>query len=123
MTGMSLEMSEFEFALWLKHSLPNSQTVYHRGNLVRDRAGRLLYEGETVQQVPTVYSEAVDYVALAAWRAMEKHYVLLTQRKAGEASFEYLATRTSLNRQHSVGKDSPSRPRLAKKKAPPRSIR
>ncbi len=114
MTGMSLEISGFEFALWLRHSRPNSQTVYHRGNLVRDHAGKLLYEGETVQQVPTVYSEAVDYVASAAWRAMEKHYVLLTQRKAEEASFEYLATRTSLNRRHSMGKNSPSRPRLAR---------
>ncbi len=101
MTGMSLEMSELEFALWLKRSSPNSQTVYHRGNLARDRAGKLVYEGETVKLVPTVYSEAVAYVALAAWRAMKNHYVLLTQRKTGEARFEYLATRTSLDQQHS----------------------
>ncbi len=93
---MSLEMSELEFALWLNHSLPNSQTVYHRGNLARDRAGKLVYDGETVKAVPTVYSEAVAYVASAAWRAMENHYVLLTQRKVGEARFVYLATRTSL---------------------------
>ena len=101
MTGMSLEMSELEFALWLKRSLPNSQIVYHRGNLARDRAGRLVIEGETVKQVPTVYSEAVAYVALAAWRAMKNHYVLLTQRKTGESRFEYLATRTNLSRLHS----------------------
>ena len=114
MTGMSLELSEFEFALWLRHSRPNSQTVYHRGNLSRDRAGNLVFDGETVKQIPTVYSEAVEYVASAAWRAMENHHVLLTQRKVGEASFEYLATRTSLNRRHSMGKNSPSRPRLAR---------
>ncbi len=113
MTGMSLEISEFEFALWLRHSRPNSQTVYHRGNLSRDRAGNLVIDGETVKQIPTVYSEAVEYVASAVWRAMKNHDVLLTQRKVGEASFEYLATRTSLNRRHSLGKNSPSRPRLA----------
>ena len=93
MTGMSLEMSELEFALWLKRSPPNSQTVYHRGSLARDRAGKFLY--------PTIYSEAVTNVASAAWRAMENHYVLLTQRKVGEARFEYLATRTNLSRLHS----------------------
>ncbi len=107
MTGMSLEISGFEFALWLRHSLPNSQIVYHRGNLSRDRAGNLVFNGETV-------SEAVEYVASAAWRAMENHHILLTQRKVGEASFEYLATRTSLNRRQSMGKNSPSRPRLAR---------
>ncbi len=110
MTGMSLEMSELEFALWLKRSLPNSQTVYHRGNLARDRAGKFVCEDETV---PTVYSEAVEFVASAAWRAMENHDVLLTQRKVGGASFEYLAIRTSLNRQHSMGEGLPSRRRLA----------
>jgi hypothetical protein len=98
MTGMSLEMSELEFALWLKRSPPNSQTVYHRGSLARDRAGKFICEDDTV---PTIYSEAVTKVATAAWRAMEDHYVLLTQRKAGEAGFEYLATRTNLSRLHS----------------------
>ncbi len=101
MTYLSLEMSELEFALWLKRSPPNGQTVYHRGSLARDRAGRLVYDGETIQRVPTVYSEAVTNVASAAWRAMENHYVLLTQHKAGEARFEYLATRTNLSRLHS----------------------
>ncbi len=98
MTGMSLEMSELEFALWLKHSPPNSQIVYHRGNLARDRAGKLVSEGEAVKRVPTIYSEAVTNVASAAWRAMENHYILLTQHKAGVARFEYLATRTNLSR-------------------------
>ena len=101
MTGMSLEMSELEFALWLKRSPPNSQTVYHRGNLAWDRAGKLVSKGEAVKWVPTIYSEAVSNVASAAWQAMENHYVLLTQRKAGEARFEYLATRTNLSRLHS----------------------
>ena len=98
MTGMSLEMSELEFALWLKRSPPNSQTVYHRGNLAWDRAGKLVSEGEAVKRVPTIYSEAVTNVASAAWRAMENHNVLLTQHKAGVARFEYLATRTNLSR-------------------------
>jgi hypothetical protein len=98
---MSLEMSELEFALWLKRSPPNSQTVYHRGNLAGDRVGKLVYEGETVKRVPTVYSEAVTNVASAAWQAMENRYVLLTQHKAGGAKFEYLATRTNLSRLHS----------------------
>ena len=98
MTGMSLEMSELEFALWLKRSPPDSQTVYHRGSLARDRAGKLICEDETV---PTIYSEAVTNVASAARRAMENHDVLLTQRKVGEARFEYLATRTNLSRLHS----------------------
>jgi hypothetical protein len=101
MTGMSLEMSELEFALWLKHSPPNSQIVYHRGNLARDRAGKFVFEGEAVKLVPTIYSEAVTNVASAVWRAMENHYILLTQHKAGEARFEYLATRTNLSRLHS----------------------
>ncbi len=101
MTGMSLEMSELEFRLWLKRSSPSSQTVYHRGNLAGDRAGKIEYDGEAVKRVPTVYSEAVTNVASAAWRAMEKRYVLLTQRKVGEARFEYLATRTNLSRLHS----------------------
>ena len=92
MTGMSLEMSELEFALWLKRSPPNSQTVYHRGNLARDRAGKFVCEDETI---PTVYSDAVEFVASAAWQAMENHDVLLTQRKVGEARFEYLARRTA----------------------------
>jgi hypothetical protein len=94
---MSLEMTEREFALWLVRSLPNSQTIYHRGNLAGDRAGKLVYEGETVRHVPTVYSEAVDHVASTAWLAMENRYVRLSQRKAGEASFEYLATRTNVS--------------------------
>jgi hypothetical protein len=92
---MSLEMSELEFALWLKRSPPNSETVYHRGNLARDRAGKLVYEGKTVKRTPTIYSEAVTNVASAAWRAMENRHVLLTQRKAGEVKFEYLARRTA----------------------------
>ena len=95
MTGMSLEMSELEFALWLKRSPPDSQTVYHRGNLARDRAGKFVFVGANVTQIPTVYSEAVTNVALAAWYAMENHNVLLTQRRAGEAGFEYLARRTT----------------------------
>ena len=95
MTGMSLEMSELEFTLCLKRSPPNSQTVYHRGSLAEDRAGKLVCEDETV---PTIYSEAVTNVASAVWRAMENHYILLTQHKAGVARFEYLATRTNLNR-------------------------
>ncbi len=82
---MSLEMSELEFALWLKRSLPNSQIVYHRGNLARDRAGKLVCEDEIV---PTVYSEAVEFGALAAWRAMENHDVLLTQRKVGGTEYQ-----------------------------------
>ncbi len=101
MTGTFLEMSELEFTLWLKRSLPNSQTVYHRGNLARDRVGKLVSEGEAVKRVPTIYSEAVTNVASAAWRAMENHYVLLTQHKAGKAKFEYLATRTNLSRPRS----------------------
>ena len=92
MTGMSLEMSELEFALWLKRSLPNSQVVYHRGNLARDRAGKFVCEAETV---PTVYSDAVEFVALAAWQAMENHEVFLTQRKLEKVGFEYLAKRTA----------------------------
>ncbi len=92
MTGMSLEMSELEFALWLKRSPPDSQVVYHRGNLARDRAGKFVCEDETV---PTVYSDAVEFVALAAWQAMENHEVLLTQRKLGKFGFEYLAKRTA----------------------------
>ena len=92
MTGRSLEMSELEFALWLKRSLPNSQVVYHRGNLARDRAGKFMCEDETV---PTVYSDAVEFVAMAAWQAMENHEVLLTQRKLGKVGFEYLANRTA----------------------------
>lgn len=95
MTSMSLEMSELEFALWLKRSLPNSQTIYHRGNLATDRAGKLLREGEVFNRVPTIYSEGVTNVALAAWRAMENSHVLLTQRKSGETSYEYLAKRTA----------------------------
>ncbi len=89
---MSLEMSELEFALWLKCSLPYSQVVYHRGHLARDRAGKFVCEAETV---PTVYSDAVEFVALAAWQAMENHEVHLTQRKLGKVGFEYLAKRTA----------------------------
>ncbi len=96
MTGTSLEMSELEFTLWLKRSPPNSQTVYHRGNLARDRAGRLLSEGGTFKWAPTVYSEGIKNVASAAWRAMENSHVLLTQRKTGEASYEYQVRRTEI---------------------------
>ena len=93
---MSLEMSELEFALWLKSSPPNSQTVYHRGNLAWDRAGKIVYADKAFKLVPTVYSEAVTNVASAAWRAMENHHVLLTQYKVADDGFEYLARRTAI---------------------------
>ena len=94
---MSLTMTEREFAFWLEHSSPTSQVIYHYGILPRDRTGKFVSEGEVVKQIPTVYSQAVDYVALAAWRAMRGHYVLLTQRRVNESHFEYLATRTDIS--------------------------
>ena len=97
LTGMSLTMTEREFAFWLERSSPTSQVIYHYGSLPRDRFGKLLYEGEIVKQIPTVNSQAVDYVALAAWQAMRGHYVFLTQRRVNESNFEYLATRTSVS--------------------------
>ncbi len=96
---MSLTMTEREFAFWLEHSSPTSQVIYHCGSLPRDRSGKPVYDGdgETVKRVPTAYSQAVDYMAWAAWQAMRNHYVLLTQRRASESSFEYLATRTGVS--------------------------
>ncbi len=93
---MSLKMTEHEFALWLEHSSPTSQVIYHYGSLAKDRAGKLVYKGEIVKQIPTAYSQAVDYVALAAWQAMRDHYVVLTQRRVNESNIEYLATRTGV---------------------------
>ncbi len=93
---MSLKMTEREFAFWLKNSSPRSQVIYHYGSLARDRAAKLVYEGEIVKQIPTAYSQAVDYLASAAWQATRHHYVLLTQRRVNESSFEYLATRTGV---------------------------
>ncbi len=93
---MSLKMTEREFAFWLKNSSPRSQVIYHYGSLAGDRAGNLVYEDEIVKQIPTAYSQAVDYVALAAWQAMRDHYVLLTQRRVNESNVEYLATRTDV---------------------------
>ena len=77
---MSLKMTEREFAFWLTNSSPRSEVIYHYGNLAGDRAGKLVYEGEIVKQNPTAYSQAVDYVASAAWQATQDHYVFLTQR-------------------------------------------
>ncbi len=94
---MSLAMTESEFSFWLEHSSPTSQVIYHRGSLPRDRSGKHVYDGETVKQVQTTYSQAVDYMAWAAWRAMRGRYVLLTQRRVNETSFEYLATRTGVS--------------------------
>ena len=94
---MSLAMTEIEFAFWLEHSSPTNQVIYHYGILPRDRTGKLVSGGEIVKQNPTAYSQAVDYVALAAWQAMREHYVLLTQRRLNEFKFEYLATRTAVS--------------------------
>ncbi len=96
---MSLTMTEREFAFWLEHSSPTSQAIYHCGSLPRDRSGKPVYDGdsETVKRISTAYSQAVDYVALAAWQAMRGHYVLLTQHIVNESKFEYLATRTSVS--------------------------
>ncbi len=94
---MSLTMTEREFTFWLEHSSPTSQVIYHYGILPRDRTGKFVSEGEIVKQIQTVYSQAVDYVALAAWQAMRDHYVVLTQRSVNESKFEYLATRTSVS--------------------------
>ena len=94
---MSLKMTECEFAFWLEHSSPTSQVIYHCGSLPRDRSGKHVYDGETVKQIRTTYSQAVDYMAWAAWQAMRRHYVLLTQRRVGESDFEYLATRTGVS--------------------------
>ncbi len=94
---MSLTMTECEFAFWLEHSSPTSQVIYYYGSLPRDRSGKLVYEGEIIKQIPTAYSQAVDYVALAAWQAMRSHYVFLTQRRVNESNFEYLATRTDVS--------------------------
>ncbi len=93
---MSLEMTESEFSFWLEHSSPTSQVIYHRGSLPRDRFGKHVYDGDTVRQIPTTYSQAVDYMAWAAWQAMRGRYVLLTQRRVNESDFEYLATRTGV---------------------------
>ena len=89
---MSLTMTESEFAFWLEHSSPTSQVIYHYGSLAGDRASK----DEIVKQLATAYSQAVDYVALAAWQAMRHHYVVLTQRRVNESNVEYLATRTSV---------------------------
>ena len=94
---MSLTMTEREFAFWLEHSSPTNQVIYHYGSLAGDRAGKLVSKGEIIKQLPTTYSQAVDYVALAAWQAVRDHYVLLTQRRVSESKFEYLATRTSVS--------------------------
>ncbi len=94
---MSLTMTESEFAFWLEHSSPTSQVIYHYGSLAGDRAGKLVSKGEIIKQLPTAYSQAVDYVALAAWQAMWDHYVLLTQRRVNGSNFEYLATRTGVS--------------------------
>ena len=94
---MSLTMTEIEFAFWLEHSSPTNQVIYHYGSLPRDRTGKLVHEGEIVKQIPTAFSQAVDYVALAAWQAMRDHYILLTQRRVNESKFEYLATRTGVS--------------------------
>ena len=93
---MSLTMTESEFAFWLEHSSPTSQVIYHYGSLAGDRAGKLASKDEIVKQLATAYSQAVDYVALAAWQAMRHHYVVLTQRRVNESNVEYLATRTSV---------------------------
>ena len=94
---MSLTMTESEFGFWLERSSPASQVIYHRGSLPRDRSGKHVYDGDTVKQVPTTYSQAVDYMAWAAWQAMRGRFVLLTQRRVNESSFEYLATRTDVS--------------------------
>ncbi len=94
---MSLTMTESEFAFWLERSSPASQVVYHCGSLPRDRFGKNIYDGDTVKQIPTTYSQAVDYTAWAAWRAMQGRYVLLTQRRVNESSFEYRAIRTDVS--------------------------
>ncbi len=94
---MSLTMTESEFAFWLERSSPASQVVYHCGSLPRDRFGKHVYDGDTVKQIPTTYSQAVDYTAWAAWRAMQGRYVLLTQRRVNESSFEYRAIRTGVS--------------------------
>ena len=94
---MSLTMTESEFAFWLERSSPASQVVYHCGSLPRDRFGKHVYDGDTVKQIPTTYSQAVDYMAWAAWQAMRGRFVLLTQRRVNESSFEYLATRTGVS--------------------------
>ena len=96
---MSLTMTEREFAFWLEHSSPTSQVIYHCGSLPRDRSGKHVYDGdgETVKWAPTAYSQAVEYMARAAWQAMRGHYVLLTQRRVNELNFEYLATRTGVS--------------------------
>ena len=94
---MSLAMTEIEFAFWLENSSPTSQVIYHYGSLTGDRAGKLASKGEIVKQPATAYSQAVDYVALAAWQAMRDHYVVLTQRRVNESEFEYLATRTNVS--------------------------
>ncbi len=93
---MSLTMTGCEFAFWLEHSSPTSQIMYHHGSLAGDRAGKLVYEGEIVTQIRTIYSQAVDYVALVAWQAMRDRYVVLTQRRVSDSNFEYLATRTGV---------------------------
>ena len=93
---MSLTMTESEFGCWLETSSPASQVVYHCGSLPRDRFGKHVYDGDTVRQIPTTYSQAVDYMAWAAWQAMRGRYVLLTQRRVNESDFEYLATRTGV---------------------------
>jgi hypothetical protein len=90
-------MTESEFAFWLEHSSPTSQVIYHYGSLAADRAGNLVSKGEIIKQLPTAYSQAVDYMALAAWQAMRDHYVFLTQRRVSESKIEYLATRTSVS--------------------------
>jgi hypothetical protein len=94
---MSLTMTEREFTFWLEHSSPTSQVIYHYGSLAEDRAGKLVSEDGIVKQIPTAYSQAVDYVALAAWLAMRDRYVLLSQRRVNESNVEYLATRTGVS--------------------------
>lgn len=75
-------MSNVEFfEHWLTGAPAGQSWCYHQGYLAVDREQ---FGGSEVAAL-----------AQRAWRASEEGFVLLTQRRLGEGSYEYLATRTA----------------------------
>lgn len=67
------------FAWWLDRAEPGARLAYYHGHLAMDR------EGDDVRGA----------LADAAMQASEAGWVTLTQRRLGEHSYTYYATRTS----------------------------
>ena len=82
-------VASFQEFLWSKSPQPTRYFVYHRGQLMVDRARYIMLDNTPFSMV----NEPVNTLANMAWGAYQNGVALLAQKRLGRNMYEYRAYR------------------------------